>query len=264
MAQLDDIKGKLRDAAYTSRGVDLRRLFAFLDKDHGGHVDFEGFTRAIRRQKVPKERLGDETLWWLFQTIDDDNSGTIDVDEFIAFMGDDEPCSSNRGVNREGSLLKRVNALVPSIEEMQALKRKIRASSYTIGGVSLQKYFQFVDKDGNGLVDKEEFTCMMRRHKHTDVRLSDEKISVLFDCIDEDGSGEVELEELVSFIEEDRYDPNVAQRMVRDRIMSEVKSRKKTDSSKQQKQLPKGEASKKAWKSRVAGEIRAASSALKA
>jgi len=150
LAQLDDIKGKLRAAAYTSRGVDLRRLFAFLDKNNGGHVDFEGFTRAIRRQRVPKERLPDETLWWLFQTIDEDNSGTIDVDEFITFMGDPEPCSSNRGVNLEGSLMKRVNALVPSVEEMAALKRKIRASSYTIGGVSLQKYFQFVDRDGNG------------------------------------------------------------------------------------------------------------------
>ena len=175
-------------------------------------------------------------------------------------MGDPEPGSHDPGVNPDGALMTRVNRLVPSVEEMKTLKRKIRASSYTLNGVSLQKYFQFVDKDGNGLVDKEEFRCMMRRHKHTDIRLSDEKISVLFDCIDEDGSGEVELEELVSFIEEDRYDPKVAQRMVKDRILSENKAKKNKDAnglwSADPKKVQSPAKAPQPWKKRVAGQIR--------
>jgi len=262
--QLEDVKSRLRAAAYTSRGVDLRRLFAFLDKDHVGGIDFETFTRAVRRSRVTQKSLSDETLWWVFKLIDDDHSGTVEMDEFISFMGDAEPSAGTRGVTGEGALMVKVNALVPTAEEMNALKRKIKASSYTLGGVSLQKYFQFVDTDGNGLVDVNEFRNMMRRHKHTDVKFSDEKIGVLFDCMDEDGSGEIEMEELVSFIEENKYDPVVATRMVRDRLIAE---RKKAKQAKQgaavaaltnvkKPPIVVMQKTPKNWKSAVAADIR--------
>ena len=155
---------------------------------------------------------------------------------------------------------------------MNILKRKIRASSYTLGGVSLQKYFQFVDTDGNGLVDVDEFRNMMRRHKHTDIRFSDEKIGVLFDCMDEDGSGEIEMDELVSFIEEERYDPVVATRMVRDRLIAERKKAKQAKLSNAvaavtnlKKPVVKTIEQKtpKNWKSAVQADIRSASRALR-
>merc|ERR1712139_167407 len=80
----------MRAAAYTQNGVDFKKLFHFLDKDRNGLMNRKEFARAIRRGKVTRERLSDLQLEFLFRLLDTNKSGTISLDELIAFVGDAE------------------------------------------------------------------------------------------------------------------------------------------------------------------------------
>ena len=52
--ELRQIRFHLRAAAYTMEGLDLHKLFKNLDRDMGGRLSYEAFSRGIRRGKVPQ------------------------------------------------------------------------------------------------------------------------------------------------------------------------------------------------------------------
>jgi len=88
-AELEEVKRRLRAAAYTIGGVDLAHLFRYLDRNRGGTITFDEFCRGIRRGHVSKELLSDRQLKWLFNMVDVDKSGSVDLQEFIDFIGSD-------------------------------------------------------------------------------------------------------------------------------------------------------------------------------
>jgi len=59
-----------------------------VDRDKGGSLDFTEFARAIRRGKITPSLIGDKDLRALFKAIDTDGGGSIDVEEFVDFVGE--------------------------------------------------------------------------------------------------------------------------------------------------------------------------------
>jgi len=223
----------IRAAAYTVGGVDLHKFFTYLDKDHTGRLDFTEFSRGVRRGRIAKERTSDEALAWLFNLIDTDNSGTIEVNEFVNFVGNDNTFAAHgtprgsRKMSRRGHSALAIHgnphdkratedpqkSPVKGISsvELEEVKRKLRAAAYTTGGINLRKFFAYADKDKGGDLDLEEFVGAVRHGRISKNAISDKQLGCLFRAIDKNGGGTIEVEELIDWIgiEHDTAHPSV-------------------------------------------------------
>ncbi len=88
-AQITQLKQKLKAAAYAVGGVDWRKLFRHYDRDNSGMLSREEFRSAIRRDgKLTAYMLSDDALNSIFDMLDVNRSNTLEIDEFLAWMGD--------------------------------------------------------------------------------------------------------------------------------------------------------------------------------
>ena len=91
--EIKQVRNKLKAAAYSMGGVDWHRLFKHYDRTNSGELNLMQFKRALRGDaKITVSILPDNHVRHLFNTIDLDGGGTIDVDEFISWVdgGDDD------------------------------------------------------------------------------------------------------------------------------------------------------------------------------
>lgn len=80
--KVENIKRKLAAAAYTPNGLDFKRLFQKYDKDNSGTIDLSEFIMAVRRDaRLTKTDCTDNFLKQVFDDIDTDKGGEIDYDE---------------------------------------------------------------------------------------------------------------------------------------------------------------------------------------
>ena len=86
--EVEAMRKKIRAASYTKGGANVRKLFTLVDRDKGGTLSLEEFTRAIRRGKITPKLISDRDLKALFKAIDADGNGTLDVEEFVEFVGE--------------------------------------------------------------------------------------------------------------------------------------------------------------------------------
>ena len=85
--EIKQVRNKLKAAAYSSGGVDWHRLFKHYDRNNTGELNLIQFKRALRSDaKISVSILPDNSVRHLFNTIDLDGGGSIDVDEFIAWV----------------------------------------------------------------------------------------------------------------------------------------------------------------------------------
>merc|ERR1712224_208577 len=95
--QIANLKKRIRGAAWIAAndqglpggglGAQLSALFGQYDKDGGGTLEDMEVRKAIRTGlKIPKSQLSDSELWTLIHIIDNDHSGTIDVQEFVDWV----------------------------------------------------------------------------------------------------------------------------------------------------------------------------------
>merc|ERR1712043_77730 len=81
------IHHKLQAAAYARGGQNWQALFKILDKDHGGTLSAAEWLSACRKQlKIPPGEMSDETIGDFFNRLDEDDSGTIAVQEVVHFL----------------------------------------------------------------------------------------------------------------------------------------------------------------------------------
>eukprot|EP00750_Incisomonas_marina_P012786 INCI17160.10.p1 GENE.INCI17160.10~~INCI17160.10.p1 ORF type:complete len:1189 (+),score=247.68 INCI17160.10:491-3568(+) len=81
------IRTRLVAQAYVQEGVDLAALFRFYDKDNSGELDFEEFCEAIRKQaRIPAAEIPDGGLQVIFDDVDADGGGTVDIMEFVEWL----------------------------------------------------------------------------------------------------------------------------------------------------------------------------------
>ena len=113
------------------------------------------------------------------------------------------------------------------------IQRKLRAASYTSGGTNYRKFFDYVDKNGSGSLDFDEFSRMVRKGVRGDKawRLSDLELRQLWDLLDANGDNSCDEEEFVAFLEMDfgtinsggqtRLQPQENERNAMERISSD-------------------------------------------
>lgn len=204
-AEVEALKTQMRAAAYTKGGIKLRKLFHHIDKDNSGILERNEFVQGVRRNglvKDGKRAMPDSRLYSFFDAIDTDKSGTISVDEFVAFVGEykrSDPEAMTKAMAAAEKL-----AFLEAEAALEALRIQIRAASYTEGGVDVAKFFRYLDKDGNGLLDRAEFLRAVRRAglvKEGKRSLADHQLLHFFDAIDEDHSETITEEEFVKFVE---------------------------------------------------------------
>ena len=81
-------KHKVLQASYKSpAGIDLNMLFHAIDKDSSGTITMEELMDAVRRlMKISETTISKAELKTIFQYIDYDKSGQIDISEFTKFL----------------------------------------------------------------------------------------------------------------------------------------------------------------------------------
>lgn len=97
------VRSKLKAAAYGMKGVNWHKLFRHYDRDNTGELGFVEFKRAIRGDaKISVSTLPNSQVRHLFNSIDLDSGGTIDVEEFIEWVEteDNETESARKLKNR--------------------------------------------------------------------------------------------------------------------------------------------------------------------
>ena len=85
--KLNEFRHRLLASAYQGvQGVDLREAFARSDKDGSGTMDRYELKRMIRHvMRVPPIKISNAEVYALFDYLDADNSGCVDVEELIGF-----------------------------------------------------------------------------------------------------------------------------------------------------------------------------------
>ena len=85
-AETKQVRSKLKAAAYSKNGVDWHKLFRHYDRSNNGELGVHEFKRALRNAHITPSMLANNQIRHLFNTIDLDNGGTIDVEEFITWV----------------------------------------------------------------------------------------------------------------------------------------------------------------------------------
>lgn len=115
--------------------------------------------------------------------VDDDGGGEVDIDEMLAFLERDEgeiAAAEKAWLEKKRRRMKATSLAArraaspprggPRLKElrgketpMQVLKRKLRAASYSVGGVDYARLFRHYDRDNGGSLEFEEFRSALRR-----------------------------------------------------------------------------------------------------
>ena len=90
--ELDTVRSKIGAAAYTFGGQNVSDLFNKIDKDHSGGLDEEFIGMVRRNLRLPSHTISDGQVAAVFRAIDVDGSGTIELDELIAFTTKSNRC----------------------------------------------------------------------------------------------------------------------------------------------------------------------------
>ena len=93
---------------------------------------------------------------------------------------------------------KRVDGLKESVK---LIRQKLQAASYVAGGQDWEAMFKFYDRDNEGSLGKDEFISACRRDGKISVEVvSDIELMLLCNFVDKDGSGEINYEEFHLFL----------------------------------------------------------------
>jgi len=92
-----------------------------------------------------------------------------------------------------------------SDKKLTTIRKKIRSTAYTAGGMDFQALFKQYDKDNSGELDFREFKAAIRKSAHIPPNgpngLSDKELHGLFKAVDTDRGGEICIDEFTNFLD---------------------------------------------------------------
>ena len=197
-ATLAKVHAKLKAASYTSGGQDWAKLFGQYDRDRSGSLDAGELTMATRASlKLNQADLPDDEIASLFAMLDADGSGALEIAEFVEFL--------ERGpallLAPAPAARRRRRKPLPAAKLAQ-VHAKLKAASYTSGGMDWAMLFRQYDKDRSGSLDDGELKTAVRATlKLPPAALPDAAIEALFDMLDADRGGAIDLGEFEAFLE---------------------------------------------------------------
>lgn len=219
------VKNKLRAAAYNNGKINLEKLFSFYDRDNSGAIDFNEFKSMVRRDgKITANQVTDMALAKFFKGLDLDESGELELGEFLDWLNDSGPPEeltpeANAAVQekkkqsmqmRQFSKLQRKKAKDKTeadtekaeAEALALIRKKLIGAAYDVGGVHWEKLFNRYDKDKSGEIDYDEFRQIIRKDgKVTAAEVPDELIQKMFVHIDVNGDNSISFEEFVEHLD---------------------------------------------------------------
>jgi Ca2+-binding EF-hand superfamily protein len=195
-----------------------RKAFRAIDRDGNGSIDREEFGAAVLRLGLG---LGSEQVDTLMQAMDLDKDATIEYEEFLRLLGLEfdqsaeaeaadaarEEAKSSRQSTRREANTKRFfahNALDHDQKTQRqedaifrVLRQKMKAHvslfGHKIDG-GIEGFFEAVDQDANGNVDKAEFASVLAR---LDLGLTDQQFEDVIAGVDENSDGQINFEEFL-------------------------------------------------------------------
>jgi len=229
-ATLQELRAKIRALASTSSGVDLDGYFGGLLYNHklGDEITDKDLRLILRKDmKVSPKVISDEQIASLCAILDDDGSGSVNVQEFKDFIDQEQNMAKIESFNvathssHGGARKKRIQEesetrppldtlpfLKPS--QMVQLKKRIRGAALIAardqaldvgGGSELEALFGQFDKDGGGELEDFEVRRAFRVGlKIPKTQLSDAELWTLIHTIDADGSGSIAVKEFVEWV----------------------------------------------------------------
>lgn len=165
-----------------SSGGTIADLFSHFDKDKSGSLTVTEFVDGLRGLK-PFQELTEADFEGLVSLLDADGSGEVSLSEFQRFV--------NASEDGETSSQTKFDV------EMQAERIRSVFRNAEKDGISIERAFNYVDKDGSGELSVEEFTQVLKRFKD----FSSSEIAQIMSILDTDHSGHISLEEFKSFVE---------------------------------------------------------------
>ena len=196
----------------------LLETFKILDRDGSGEIDKTEMKIGLHRLGFEVSCSDVDLAWPMF---DLDGNGTIELDEFFAFMLEDIASTHTRVLYKDKPTLgsrydrriqtDRIMQKNTSIERKKRIVQKTRIaalvrctrerlSSIWEGKdvrVEASRLFTKIDVTGDNNIDKTEFYNaleLLAFHEYTDIELQ-----LLWQMIDEDDSGEIDRNEFIDF-----------------------------------------------------------------
>jgi Ca2+-binding EF-hand superfamily protein len=173
-------------------------VFDAVDDDGSGELD-EGELKTILNNKGVF--LSDEKLSEVFKQVDADGGGTIDVEEFSNWLrGDDVLAAQLRermdvGTSRDVGQKEEISEDLPLVDQIKLKLRALQPDN------DWDNLFDYYDMDGDGTIDVNEFTIILRRDLGMRrVHIGDDEIAAVFQGMDADGGGDVDAEEFAAWV----------------------------------------------------------------
>lgn len=148
----------------------LRHQFDLMDADKDGSLTYEEMLKALKLQGTAllnMPGISEDQVMELLQSMDNDNSGTIDYQEFLAatlhvqeMIGSSEKEDSAQWRNRTLSAFKRMDTNGDGFIDASELQKD--------GGMDEEECAQAIkelDANGDGLIDYPEFCALLRTLK---------------------------------------------------------------------------------------------------
>ena len=140
----------------------INKIFNEIDADKNGEISQKEFIDYFNDKNSTMKSSNDFLLKLVFHVIDKDNSGSIDKDEFTVFG----KYYLKSLIEQQRIVLKTIYNVVDGNgdgnlqpEELTSIYEAMDCESFANDPRSALECF---DKDGNGIIDFEEFCSMMR------------------------------------------------------------------------------------------------------
>jgi len=173
-----------------------QEVFAKCDKDQSGYLDLQEFTFAVRNAlSVPENALCDYELRTLFNEMDADRSGGVNIEELMNFL--------TQGFRTPEQIQARAQVRINRVRK----NLKTAFQSLAHNEMSIRKLFSKLDFDGDKTLSMYEFKAFVRH----DLKLNfwdicNTDCEDFFKYLDRDGGGAIDVEELLSFVKTNHGD----------------------------------------------------------